>query len=367
MNLRIPGPTPCPEDILEATGQPMINHRGPEFKELIFSLTERLQKIFETKNDLFILTNSGTGGLEAAIVNTLSPGEKVLAVSIGYFGDRFVQIAQAYGAQVIKLDFPWGTAADPDQIRDALKKDEGIKAVMVTHNETSTGVTNDLEAISRVVKGEFDRLLLVDAVSSIGSLPLPVDEWECDVVVTASQKGWMAPPGLAFISFSDRAWEAYSQATMPRFYLDLSKAKSYYERGQTPWTPALPVYYGLSPALDKMLAEGMPNVFKRHAHIGQMVRDGVKALGLSILPREEIASNTVTAVRVPEGVDVKRLLGLMDEEHGVVLAGAQQDLEGKVFRVGHLGYCETEDIQQVLDGLKVTLPKVGFQPSVVGA
>ncbi|MBI4299202.1 MAG: alanine--glyoxylate aminotransferase family protein [Chloroflexi bacterium] len=366
VNLRIPGPTPCPDDVLEAMGHSMINHRGPEFKELSVKITERLKKIFETKNDLLILTTSGTGGLEAAVVNTLSPGDKVLVVSIGYFGDRFAECAQIYGAQVIKLDFPWGTAADPDQIRQALRNNPEIKAVLVTHNETSTGVTNDLEAISGVVKGEFDKLLLVDAVSSIGSIPLPVDEWRCDVVVTGSQKGWMTPPGLAFVSFSEQAWKAYSQSKIPRYYFDMKRAKNYYERGQTPWTPAVSVYYGLDVALDRILAEGMPNIFKRQARMGQMVRDGAKSLGLSIFPREEVASNTVTAVKIPQGVDAKQLLKLMDEQRGVVMAGGQQSLEGKIFRIGHMGYCEYDDIQQVLDGLKATLPKVGFQPSAVG-
>jgi len=182
VNLRIPGPTPCPPEILEAASKPMINHRGPEFKQLLYSVTERLKQVFETSGDVFILSTSGTGGLEAAIVNTLSPGDKVLSVSIGYFGNRFRDIAQAYGAQVVPLDYDWGSVADPDQVRQALMDDPEIKAVMITHNETSTGVTNDLETIAGIVKGEFDRLLLVDAVSSLASIPLPVHEWRCDVV-----------------------------------------------------------------------------------------------------------------------------------------------------------------------------------------
>ena len=254
-NLRIPGPTPVPEDVLEASAQPMINHRGPEFKELIYGVTAKLKKVFFTENDVLILTASGTGAMEAAIVNTLSPGDKVLAVSVGSFGDRFTAISQRYGANVTRLDFEWGKAADPEAIRQALKKDPGIKAVTVTHNETSTGITNDLEAIAGIVKGEFNKLLLVDAVSSLGCLPLYTDQWKIDAVATSSQKGFMVPPGLAFISFSKEAWQAYETAKMPRFYFDLRSAKRYLEeRGQTPFTPAVSIFYALDVALDRMLA-----------------------------------------------------------------------------------------------------------------
>ncbi len=367
VNLRIPGPTPCPPDILEAASKPMINHRGPEFKQLLYSVTERLKQVFETSGDVFILSASGTGGLEAAIVNTLSPGDKVLSVSIGYFGNRFREIAQAYGAQVVPLDYDWGSAADPDQVRQALKDDPEIKAVMITHNETSTGVTNDLETIAGIVKGEFDRLLLVDAVSSLAAIPLPVDGWRCDVVATASQKGWMVPPGLAFVSFSQRAWQALSEARMPRYFFDMAKAKSYYDRGQTPWTPTLSSMFATDLALDRLLSEGMPSVFQRHARIGQMTRDGVKALGLSLLPDEAIASNAVTAVNNPEGVDGARLLETLRVENNIVIAGGQGPLTGKIFRIGHMGYCEPQDIQDLLEALKLVLPTMGFKPAGVGA
>ncbi len=367
MNLRTPGPTPCPEDVLQAGAKPMINHRGPEFKELIYRITDSLKRAFDTKNDLYVLSTSGTGGMETAVVSTMSPGDKALLVTIGVFGDRFGQIAETYGARVSKIQVPWGKAVEPDQVRQALKADPEIKAVLITHNETSTGVTNDLEAVAKVVKDEFGLLLLVDAVSSLGCIPLPVDKWRCDVVVTASQKGWMVPPGLAFISFSEQAWQAHSKAQMPRFYFDISKAKSYHEIGQTPWTPALPVIYGLDLALDKMLAEGMPNVFRRHAQIGQMTREGVKALGLSLFADEAVASDTVTAVNVPPGVDGKKLVDILREEYQVVLAGGQQSMAGKIFRIGHLGYCTSEDIQGVLDALQEVLPRVGFTPSKAGA
>jgi len=244
-NLRIPGPTPCPEVVLKEMSRQMINHRGPEFARILNDVTENLKKLFQTKNDVFLLTGSGTGGLEAVVVNMLSPGDKVLAVSIGVFGDRFAAIAKQFGAEVIPLSFEWGKAADIDEIRKALNKEPGIKAVLVTHNETSTGVTNDLEQISAVVK-EFDKLLLVDAISSLGSIKLPVDEWHCDVTVTGSQKGWMVPPGLTMVAISEKAWQANAQAKIPRFYWDFAKAKSYLEKGQTPWTPAVSVVFAIN-------------------------------------------------------------------------------------------------------------------------
>lgn len=363
-NLRVPGPTPCPDYVLEAMGQPMINHRGPEFRELILRVTEGLKRVFQTESDLYILTASGTGVMEAMVVNTLSPGDKVLAIIIGVFGDRFAQIARAYGAEVIRLDFPWGAAADLDTIRKALKDDPSIKAVLVTHNETSTGVTNDLEAIAGVVKGEFDKLLLVDAISSLACIPLPVDEWRCDVVGTASQKGFMIPPGLGFVSFNQRAWDAYKEARMPRFYFDIGAAKRYLERGQTPFTPAVSIFYALDEALERLLGEGLERVYEHHRKIGAMVRDGVKELGLSLFAQDErYASNTVSAIQIPEGVDGRRLLGIMRENYGIVLAGGQSKLEGKIFRIGHMGYVTEEHIDQVLKALEVVLPQVGFKPA----
>jgi aspartate aminotransferase-like enzyme len=325
-----------------------------------------LKQVFQTQEDVFILTASGTGAMEAAVVNTLSPGDKVLAVSIGVFGERFARIAQAYGAQVQTLSFPWGTAADPDQVRQALREAPEIKAVLIAHNETSTGVTNDLQAIARIVKEEFDRLLLVDAISSLGSLPLPVDEWQCDVVITGSQKGWMVPPGLAMASVSQRAWQAYSEATMPRFYFDFGAAKRYLDRGETPWTPAVSIFYGLDLALEKLFQEGMEQVYQRHARIAQRTREGAKALGLSLFADERVASNTVTAIQVPEGVDGRQLTALLREEYDVVIAGGQQTLEGKIFRIGHLGYVTEQDIDEALEALSKALPRLGFQVAGTG-
>ena len=362
-NLRTPGPTPLLQEVIDVMAQPMINHRGPEFKEMIERCTENLKQVFMTQNRMYILSSSGTGTLEAAVVNTLSPGDKVLAVSIGYFGDRFSEVAQIYGADVVRMDVEMGYAADPDAIRKALNEDPDISTVLITHNETSTGVTNDIETISKVVKGEFGKLFIVDAISSMGCVPLPTDLWNVDVVCTASQKGLMVPPGLAFISMSDEAWSARERASMPRYYFDLERAQSYLERGQTPWTPSVSIFYGLDEALRMLLDEGMGNVFERHRHIAEYTRSGLKALGLEMLAAPSHASDTVTSVKAPDGVDVGRLSSKMLQEHSVVLAGGQGTLTGKIFRVGHLGRVPESDIDEVLSALKITLEQLGFQPA----
>jgi aspartate aminotransferase-like enzyme len=297
--------------------------------------------------------------MEAAIVNTLSPGDKVLAVINGAFGERFADIADTYGAEVQRLEFPLGEPDDPGAIRQALDDDKSIKAVLVTHNETSTGVTSDLAAISAVAK-HYDKLLLVDAISSLGCIDLQTDAWQCDVVVTASQKGWMIPPGLAFISVSNKAWEAHAQARMPRFYWDFAEAKKFLERGQTPWTPAVSNFYALAVALELMAGEGLANIFARHARIGQKTRDEVKALKLLLFAAEKYASNTVTAVKAPAGLDAKRLLTILREEHDIILSGGQRELAGKIFRIGHLGWVSESDIDVVIERLRRTLPKAGF-------
>jgi len=337
-------------------GKQMINHRGKEFADIIQDATAKLKQLFQTRNDVFLLTGSGTGGMEAAIVNTLSPGDKVLSVSVGVFGNRFAEIAESYGAEVTHLNFEFGTAADPEAVRQSLKADAGISAVLVTHNETSTAVTNDLKSISAIVK-EFDKLLLVDAISALGSIDLPVDAWQCDVVVTGSQKGWMVPPGLAMVSVSDAAWQAHAKAKMPRFYWDFTKARSYLEKGQTPWTPPVSVFFGFAVALDMMLAEGLPNIFARHARSADMARSGVKSLGLSLFADERCASDTITAVKASDGLDVARLLQILREEHKVILAGGQANLAGKIFRIGHLGWVTEDDIKEVLEALGKALPQ----------
>jgi len=358
--LRVPGPTPCPNEVLKAMSKQMINHRGEELGQILGEVTAKLKQLFQTKNDVFVLSGSGTGGLEAVIVNTLSPGDKVLSVSIGVFGERFAAIAEKFGAEITPLRFEWGRAAEADAVRQALRDEPEIKAVLVTHNETSTGVTNDLASISAVVK-EFDKLLLVDAVSSLGSLNLPIDDWNCDVTVTGSQKGWMVPPGLAMVSVSPKAWQAHAEARMPRFYWDFAKAKSFAGKGQTPWTPAISIIFALSVSLEMMMKEGLPNIITRHARIAKLTRDGVKSLGLPLFADENYASDTVTSIAAPDGLDIAKLRQIMKDEHHIVLGGGQQKLKGKIFRIGHLGMVTEEDIEQVISALKVALPQAGFR------
>jgi len=357
MQLRIPGPTPCPDEVLKAIGRQMINHRGKEFVEITNRITPKLKQCFQTKNDLVILSTSGTGGLESAIVNTLSPGDKVLSVSIGIFGDRFADIAKTYGAEVTSLKYEWGQAAKPDDVRKALKVNPGVKAVMVTHNETSTGTTNPLQEIAKAVK-ESDKLLLVDAVSSLSSINVETDAWDLDVVVTGSQKGWMVPPGLAFVSISERAWKAHAEAKMPRYYFDFSKAKKFLADGQTPWTPTVSVFFGLDVALDMMLKEGLPNIFARHERIAAKARAWVKSKGLQLLSADEkFASNTVTAVKAPDDMDVPKLNSTLRDEYKVVIAGGQGGMKGKVFRIGHLGFINDSDMDEILAAMDKALPK----------
>jgi aspartate aminotransferase-like enzyme len=349
VNLRIPGPTPCPEEVLQAGAAQMMNHRGPEFAQILRNVTDGLNWVFGSSTDVLSYTTSGTGGLEAAIVNTLSPGDRVLAVSIGSFGDRLRGIAKTYGADPEPYSLEWGEAADPAEIGRRLDADKSLKAVLVTHNETSTGVTNPLEAIAKEVR-KRDRLIIVDAVSSMSSIPCPVERWDLDVVVSGSQKGWMVPPGLAFVYMSKRAWAANAEAKMPRYYFDAARTRESLEKLQNPWTPAMTVYYSMNKAFELMRAEGLEGIFSRHAAVGDYARARAKSMGLKLVPVDEkYASNTVTAVWWPEGVDAKALSKRAREEFGVVLGGGQGKLDGKIFRVGHLGWFTQEEVAQAFD------------------
>ncbi|MPZ13162.1 MAG: aminotransferase class V-fold PLP-dependent enzyme [Chloroflexi bacterium] len=350
MNLRIPGPTPLPPSVREAQRKQMINHRGPEFGEIIAEVTDHLKQFFQSKNDLLILTGSGTGAMEAALVNTLSAGERAMVVSIGNFGDRFAEIARRFGIDLVKVDFPMGQAADPDEIARRLDADPAVTTVVVTHNETSTGVTNDLAALAGVVK-QRDKLLIVDGISSIGSIAVLTDEWGCDVVLSGSQKGWMAPPGLAFASVSPLAWERHARATLPRFYWDFTQAKRYIEHGETPWTPAVSVMYALREGLRLLVDEGCEQVFARHARIARYCRERVASLGLKLFADPPHASNTVTAFCTPEGIDSRAIAKELEEEYDTVLALGQGSITKTTMRIGHLGWVSEADIDAAIHPL----------------
>jgi len=360
--LMIPGPTAVPQSVLLAGAGPMVNHRGPEFKAALDECTEGLKGVFQTSHEIYILTASGTGGLEAAVVNMLSPGDHVLSVSIGVFGDRFASIAETYGAKVEKMDFEMGLAAAPEMIRKRLAEDTGkeIKAVFVTQNETSTGVTNDMATIGPIVR-EHGALLLVDGISSLVAMDCQMDAWHIDLLVAGSQKAFMIPPGLCFVGANDRALAAMKEAKMPRFYFDLTKAKSYLEQGQTPWTPAVPQVFQLRAALRLLEKEGLQACFARHARLATATRAGVKALGLKLLADESCASNAVTSVRKPEGVAVADLRKHMLQKYGVVLAGGQRNLKDEIFRIGHLGYVGEADIIATLGLLGLCLKDLGVK------
>jgi aspartate aminotransferase-like enzyme len=347
-NLRIPGPTALPPSVREAGGRQMINHRGPEFAAMLGRILDGMKPFFGTTQDVAVLTCAGSGGLETAIVNTLSPGDRVLGVSIGSFGDRFAKIAGIYGADVTKLDVEWGQAADPQAIRDALRAQPGYRAVLLTHNETSTGVMNPIAELAAAVRETSpESLILVDSVSGLGAVPFEMDAWGVDLVVTGSQKAWMAAPGLAMVAASERGWAATETARMPRFYLDLRAHRESAAVGQTPFTPAIAVVYQVDEGIRLMHAEGKENVFARHEACAAAARAGLSALGFTLFADPSHASKTVTAANLPDGHDWKPFNTAI-KSHGVVLAGGQGKLTGKIFRLGHLGSVTVGEILDVI-------------------
>lgn len=337
-NLRIPGPTPVPPAVLAELARPVINHRGPEFAAILRRVTARLHYVFQTTSPVLTFLSSGTGGQEGAIVNLFSPGEHVVAITIGHFGNRFAQIAERFGLQVSRIDFPWGDAADPAVVETRLRELAPYRGVLLTHNETSTGVTNDIQALAAQIRRHNpDALIVVDAVSSLGCIPLHMDAWDIDVAFSASQKGLLCPPGLMMLAAGPRAWEVNAQARLPRFYFDWASARASLERGQHPVTPPVSLFFALDLALELLLAEGLDAVFARHQRLGEYVRRHARAIGLQLLADSAHASNTVTAVRVPVGIDAKVLLNTLRERDRVVLAGGQEHLSGKILRIGQHG------------------------------
>jgi len=359
--LLLPGPTPVPERVMRAMSKPVINHRGPEFKKILYEVTEGVKTIYRTRYNVLIYPASGTGGLEAAVVNFISPGDTVLAISIGVFGDRFAQIAAEFGAKVQKVDFPWGQAADPEVIREKIAKDvnQEIKAILVTQNETSTGVCNDIKKIREAV-GDHPALFMVDAVSGLAAAELYMDDWNLDVVVSGSQKAFMIPPGLSFMAFNDKALQTADNNRNHKFYWDVRTGLDYLEKGQNPFTPPVSLYYGLHEALQMMLEEGLENIFKRHANYRYMVREAIKEMGLKLLAKDENASPALTSVIAPEGIGANRVRQLMQDEFNIILAGGQQRLNDVIFRIGHLGYVRELDLLSVLTALEIVLIKLGY-------
>ncbi|MGS0763058.1 pyridoxal-phosphate-dependent aminotransferase family protein [Syntrophomonas curvata] len=359
--LLLPGPTPVPDRIVRAMSKPVINHRGPEFKEILGEVTEGVKKVYHTSHNVLIYPASGTGGLEAAVVNFISPGDRVLAISIGVFGDRFAQIAAEFGAEVDKIDFPWGQAADSELVRDIIARDVNheIKAILVTHNETSTGVCNNIKSIREAVGGH-PALFIVDAVSGLAAAELYMDEWNLDVVVSGSQKAFMIPPGLSFMAFNDRALAVYNKNCNHKYYWDVRAGLNYLEKGQNPFTPPVSLYYGLREALQMMLEEGLDNILKRHLDYRHLVREAVKAMGLGLLAADANASPALTSVIAPAGLGANRIRRAMQEGFNIIMAGGQQRLDDVIFRIGHLGYVRELDLLSILAALEIVLIKLGY-------
>jgi aspartate aminotransferase-like enzyme len=358
----IPGPTPVPEKVLEAIARHPIGHRTPEFSKALQDVTEGLKWLGETKNDVFVLTGSGTAAMEAAISNTINRGDKVLSLVCGNFGARFAKIAEAFGADVERLEVGPGQAIDLDTLKTKLKDDHSrkIKAVTITHNETSTGVINHLREILALVN-EHGALSIVDAVTSFAAVRVPIDEWKIDILVTGSQKALMLPPGMSFIFFGKRAWEAHSRCTTPRFYLDLAKSRKSLEESTTPFTPNVSLVCGLKVSLELIQNEGVNRVYERHARLREMLRQGLKELGLKLFVADNVASPTITSILPPESIAVADIRKGLKQDFRILVADGQESLKGKIFRIGHMGYVFDRDILMTLASLRSVLTGLGHK------
>jgi serine---pyruvate transaminase len=357
--LMSPGPTPIPPEVSAAGALPIIHHRTPEFGEVFTRVNQNLKRVFLTENDIFTYAASGTGAFEGAIQNLFSPGDKVLVVNNGNFGNRWVKMSRAFGLEVTELKYDWGVKADNDEVADALSRDPDIKAAICVLSETSTGTVNDVEGFARATEGIIS---IVDAVSGLGACPLRTDEWGVDVVVAGSQKALMTPPGLGFVSVSGRAMRAHVEATMPRFYFDWTAAKKAYAKTppQTAWTPAVSLIIHLDVALQQLLEEGVENVFERHVLLGRAAREGVKGMGLSLFGPDEDLNSAVTAAWVPEGIDGKQFVKMLFRDHGIQVAGGQGPMEGRIFRIGHCGYFDAYDIIATIAAAELALETLDY-------
>ena len=368
LTLMIPGPTPVPETVLKAMGRHPIGHRSGEFQAIVRRTTEQLKWLHQTSGDVLVITGSGTAAMEAGIINTLSRGDKVICGDNGKFGERWVKVARAYGLDVDVIKAEWGQPLDPEAFRTALEADtaKAIKAVILTHSETSTGVINDLETIARHVKNHGTALTLADCVTSLGATDVPMDAWGLDVVASGSQKGYMLPPGLSFVAMSDRAWDAYERSDLPKFYLDLGPYRKTAAKDSNPFTPAVNLYFGLEAALNMMQNEGLEAIFARHARHRSAAQAGMKAIGMPLFAAEGYGSPAITAV-APEGIDAEQLRKAVKEKFDILLAGGQDHLKGQVFRIGHLGFVCDRDVLTAVSAIEATLQALGLHQGQLGA
>ena len=353
-----PGPTPVPESIMLKMAGPIIHHRHPEFTEILARVTKNLQYLFQTEGDVLTLTSSGTGAMEAAVCNLHSPGEKALFVNGGKFGERWGELLRAYGVDAIEMKVEWGDSATPEQVAEILKKQPGVRAVYLTHSETSTGAATDIKAIAEIVRKNSNAMVVVDGITAVGAMELRMDTWGLDIVVTGSQKGLMIPPGLAFVAVSRRAWDIIGKSKAPRYYFDLLHAQKAIKSNDTPWTPAISLVIGVDQALEMIPEQGIEKVWVRHALLARAIREGAVAIGLKILAK--IPSAALTALWMPDSVEFKKFNGILKNTYGITVAGGQGHLSGKIFRISHLGYYDELDMVAMMSALEMTLMECGF-------
>lgn len=356
--LLAPGPTPVPPEVLLAMARPMIHHRAPEFDPIFQEVREGLKWLFQTRNDVLILASSGTGGMEGAVSNFLSPGDKALVINGGKFGERWGKLCKTFGAQVTEIKVEWGQSVDPKVVADALKKDPAIKAVYVQASETSTAVTHDVKALGQIMKGYPETILVVDAITALGVFDLKTDDWGLDVVVTGSQKALMLPPGLAFVSVSDKAWQLADKAKNTSFYFNFKRERDNQQKNQTAFTPAVSMILGLQEVLKMLKAEGLEKVFARQTQMAQALREGAKAAGLEIFAKGT-PSDAVTAINAPAGVDGQAIYKNLRVHYGITAAGGQDHLKGKIFRISHMGYLDRFDVILALAATEMVLKGLG--------
>lgn len=354
--LLTPGPTPVPPEVLAVLSEPMIGHRTAEYRALLGAVLERLQQVFRTSADVVLMTASGTAGMESAVANTCSPGDRVVVVSAGNFGERWVSMTTAYGLEADVIRYPWGETPSADDLGARLRELGGAQAVFLTHSETSTGVVADVESLAAAAR-EAGALSVVDAISSLGAVPLETEEWGIDVVVTGSQKALMTPPGLAMVSVSQAAADAAS--TSPRFYLDWERYRRAQAKPDAPYTPAVSLVIALNVALGMILDTGLDETFDRHVRLGRACRAGAKAMGLELFSPDEDRSSVVTAMRMPDGIDGQEVVAAVRSRMGVTLAGGQGELRGKIVRIGHIGYVDIFDVVTGLAALELALAEAG--------
>lgn len=359
--LMTPGPTMLPYKVREAMNRQILHHRTKEFEAYFSQMNEALKKVYETKGTVLTLASSGTGAMEAAIVNAFSPGDKVLAVSVGVFGERFAKIAEKFGLDVKHMNIPWGSGVEPQDVKNFLEGPEGkdTKGILITHNETSTGVVNDIKAVASLIKDK-DCIILVDAVSSLAGIELKTDEWGLDIVIAGSQKALMLPPGLAFVSVSGKAWEFIKKSKLPKFYFDFLSYKKSLGENTTPFTPAVTLVIAASEALELILEEGLENIFARHKNLAEACRNAALAMGLELFPEQKFASDLITSIKAPMGIEIDKARSIMNLEHDIMIAEGQQHLKGKIFRIGHMGYVDCYDLLRTISALEFSLIKVGY-------